>query len=167
MKATCKFPGKDWDDKYNPGSKKTQAKFILEDGEEVSVNASNPESPKALFLKGLRRGDEVLLSQESFHKDGEKKLYWDIDVWALVQAQGSPSASSGSTGKKSFMEAFDDSSKRAKWFQEQGIELAKEVAEGLSGADGQPLVLPATALFERGGALGTSLHMDMIAKGYR
>lgn len=161
MKATCKFPGKDWDDNYNPGKKKTQAKFILEDGEEVNVNASNSDSPKADFLRSLKRGQEVILSKEKFHKDGETKEYWDIDTWALIGSMGSGGVSSESQG---FMDTFAASRKRAKWFQQQGIELACELAKELDPTDEN---IPFASIFERGGAIGTSLHLDMINKGHR
>lgn len=166
MKATVLWPGKDWDDKFNPGQKKTQAKFTLEDGSEAPVNSSNPNSPKAMFLKGLKKGDTVILSKEKYHKDGQTHEYWDIDTWELISVLQGGGGASGPAGGSSFMDDFADARKRAKWFFQQGIELAKEVAAELDGPESK-WTISDDAVFERGGALGTSLFMDMIHKGHR
>lgn len=165
MNATVVWPGKDWDNKPEyGGGKRTSATFQLEDGTEVKVNSSNPNSPRAMFLKGLKKGDTVALEHNKAR--GDIPEFYDIDTWALIAGDA------GGGGKKeessTFMEDFEKSRKRAKWFQEQGIKLAEElfveytdISTPLTNNEDQ------IAVFERGGAIGTSLHMDMISKGHR
>lgn len=163
MKATVLFPGKDWDDKFNPGKKKTQAKLELENGEEVRVNASNPDSPKAMFLKGLRRGDAVILTQETYHKKTESGheaiKYWDIDTWELIAALQSGGVDAD--GKEGEGAALRATVERTKRYLKGGLGVAKEAAAeaGLEPTD--------DALFEVGQKIGSAMNMDMIHKGFK
>lgn len=88
--GTVVWPGKDWDNKPEyGGGKRTSSTFRLENGEEVKVNSSNPDSPKALFLKSMKKGDQIPLI---YNKErGDIPAFWDVDAWALV-GTGSPSA---------------------------------------------------------------------------
>lgn len=171
MNATVVWPGKDWDNKPEyGGGKRTSATFQLEDGTEVKVNSSNPNSPKAMFLKGLKKGDTVALEHNKAR--GDISEFYDIDTWALI------AGGVGGGGKKeessTFMEDFEASRNRAKWFQEQGIKLATELYADMAKLEGLEVESIRDfeeeigyAIFQRGGALGVSLHMDMINKGHR
>jgi hypothetical protein len=147
-------------DNYNKTGKKISAGFEVQDGKEkakVWVNANNANSPKADFLLSLSKGDTVYLVKEKAR--GDIPEYWDIDTWALIAEKASSNKGVG------FNEAFAQSRKRSKWFQEQGIKVAEEVwAEHFQS---KPQEKDMGTLFDRGGAIGTGLHMDMIAKGHK
>ena len=119
------WPGKDWDNKPEyGGGKRTSSTFTVGE-EEVKVNSSNPESPKAKFLKGLRKGQEVPLVFNEAR--GDIPAFYDIDTWAVIGSGGGGGSPSAKKETKGFMEAFADSRKRAKWFVEQGSEMASEI----------------------------------------
>lgn len=166
MQGIVLYPGKEFDN-FNKTGKKISATFeITENGEklQVRVNANNPDTPKADFLRGLKKGDLVELVKEK--ERGDIKAFYDIDTWAII-ASGGGGGGLGpkKTAGKNFNEDFADSLKRAKWFQEQGMKLAEDAWLGHFGFS--PAERDMHAIFDRGGALGTSLHMDMIAKGHR
>jgi hypothetical protein len=163
MKGLVTNPGKEQDN-YTKTGKKVSAGFEIEENGEkqrVWVNANNVQSPKADFLLSLRRGDTVEIIKEKAR--GDIPEYWDIDTWALIASGGVGGSDDG--GKPGFMDEFAKSRKRAKWFQEQGIKVAEEVwAEHFQS---KPQEKDMGTLFDRGGAIGTGLHMDMIAKGHK
>lgn len=149
------WPGRDWDNdaKYG-GGKRTSATFRLEDGSEVKVNSSNPDSPKALFLKGLKKGQTVALEYNKAR--GDIPEFYDIDTWAIIGAAGAspmplPDAATG--------DALKQAKNRAYEMQLEGIEVARAVAKkaGLEVSD--------ECLFERGGAIGTGLQINLERKG--
>lgn len=166
MQGIVVYPGKEFDNFAKTGKKVTATFEIQEAGEkiQVRVNANNTASPKADFLRALRRGDLVELVKEK--ERGDIKAFYDIDTWAIIASGGGGGGEAPKkAGGKSFNDDFADSLKRAKWFQDQGIKLAEEVWLGHFGYNHVERDLH--TIFERGGKLGTSLHMDMIAKGHR
>ena len=147
-------------DNYNKTGKKVSAGFEVQDGKEkakVWVNANNANSPKADFLLSLSKGDTVYLVKEKAR--GDIPAYWDIDTWALIAEKASSNKGVG------FMDEFNKSRKRSEWFQEEGVKLAEVVWK--SHFKVEPQEADRGIIFDRGGAIGTGLHMDMIAKGFR
>ena len=164
INATVLWAGKDWPNKPEfGGGFRTSASFKLEDGTEVKVNTSKPDSPKGLFLKGLKKGDSIALEHNKAR--GDIPEFYDIDTWAIIgSGSGGSATPPGEKDQVGFMDDFAKTRKRAKWFQEQGIEVVREVA---TEAFGSEHAITSDTILERGGAIGTGMHMDMLAKGHR
>jgi len=183
--ATVVWPGKEWPDKFNnnKGNPIVDSTFALGDGTEVKVKDKDASSPTAMYLKSLRKGDSVLLTSKQVRnpKTEEWQPKYSIDFATMYMNKGPSSGGASSAPKKEgFNEEFAKTRKRAKWFQRQGMELAVELdgdlavfvkTESWDGCTLKELMeaefVSQEAIFERGGALGTSMHMDMISKGYR
>jgi hypothetical protein len=157
MDGTVVWPGKDWDNaKEYGGGKRTSATFKLDNGEEVKVNSSNPDSPKALFLKGLKKGQVVTLE---FNKArGDIPAFYDIDTWALLAAGGVSAAVPRDAAAGA--DVLAQAKNKAYKMQIEGIAVARAVAEkeGLTVSD--------ESIFERGGAIGTGLLISLERAGY-
>lgn len=162
MKGIVLYGGKEGDNFNKTGRKVTATFEVEESGEkkQVWINANNARSPKADFLKGLHKGDTVEIIKERAR--GDIPEFYDIDTWALIAGGG---VNGETEVKPGFNEAFAKSRKRAKWFQQQGIKVAEEVWASHFG--GNPQEADMGIIFDRGGAIGTGLHMDMIAKGHK
>lgn len=164
MNAIVLFKGKDWAN-YNKDGFETSAKFKLEDDTEVSVKAKDVGSSDAEFLRGLTVGQSVPLVSKQVRnpKTDQWVPKYSIDFATLLMVYVAGGASSGPPVKPGFNDQFAKVLKRTLWFQEQGLKLAHELAN--TSAFGDPLDISDNEIFQRGGAIGTSMQITMERKG--